>query len=421
MRKKFVSLNMSNPKQKELYQNIFTDILREKLMEISGIIVSKHKDCEGLALKISNSGNLISAHTLARFFGILPARNTYPSTLDILAKYIGHDTFNHFIQDETRNLDRGLRMPENVFGLGAYSMGALELAIETNDTMNILELLESVDLNSPERLKVTALLGRKVRAARNQGELLETLISTESGRRLFYESFVDEDDPNGYFSSALESYYLQHASILNNKIFGYCFLISKRIYANKKVGQLITDFENFKLLGDLSELYFHEISRFMECQILMDGLSDKIKETYTLYIDKLLSFEEVYDAPSYAWVLARSVKALAFNGLLKKSLQSVPFSEAIFRCYRKSNVDSVASLILQFVVHSCFKNRDELFLYPPLRLPSHSYENETHARILLESSTSFIYAEGKVQDVLNKNIRTYANQTHQTWVLEMMG
>jgi hypothetical protein len=60
-------------------------------------------------------------------------------------------------------------------------------------------------------------------------------------------------------------------------------------------------------------------------------------------------------------------------------------------------------------------------LYPPLRLPSHSYENETHARILLESSTSFIYAEGKVQDVLNKNIRTFANQTHQTWVLEMMG
>jgi hypothetical protein len=411
---------MTKPRQKELYQNIFNDILREKLMEISGIIVTTYKDCESLALKISNSGKFISAHTLARIFGILPTRKTYPATLDILANYIGHESFNYFIQHETRYLERGLRVPDNIFGLGAYSMVALELAIETNDTMNILELLESVDLNSPERLKVTALLGRKVRAARNQSDLLETLISTESGRLLFYESFVDEDDPSGYFSSALESYYLQHASIVNNKIFGYCFLISKRIYANKSVGNLITNFENSKLLVDLRELHFHEISRLIECQILMDGISGNITRTYTHYIDKLLSFEQVYDSPSYAWVLARSVKALAFNGMLKKSLQSVPFSEAIFRCYRRTNMDSVASLILQFVVHSCFKNRDELFLHPPLRLPYHSHENETNARILLESSTSFIYAEGRVKDVLNKNIQTFSNQTHQTWVIEMI-
>jgi hypothetical protein len=54
---KFVSLNMS--KQKELFPNIFNEILREKLMDISGIMVTKHKDCEGLALKISNSGKVI--------------------------------------------------------------------------------------------------------------------------------------------------------------------------------------------------------------------------------------------------------------------------------------------------------------------------------------------------------------------------
>lgn len=411
---------MSKPKQKELYQNIFNDILREKLMEISGIIVTKHKDCEGLALKISNSGNFISAHTLARFFGILPARNTYPATLDILANYIGHETFNHFIQHEKDHLARGLNTPEKLFKQGAYSIIALELAIDSNDTKTIHELLESVDLDSNERQKVTGLLGVKVRSARNQSELLQTLISNENGRRLFFESYVDEDDANGYFSLALETYYLNHVTATNNKLFGHCFLLSKGIYANKPVTHLLKEFEQYKYVGDTTALYFHEISRFMECQILMDGLTGTIKKTYTHYIDKLLAFEQVYDHHSYAWILARSVKALAFNGLLKKSLQSVSFSEAIVRCYRKSNVDSVASLILQFVVHSCFKNRDELFLHPPLRLPSYSHENETNARILLESSTSCIYAEGRLKDVLNKNIRTFANQTHQTWVIKMM-
>jgi hypothetical protein len=65
------------------------------------------------------------------------------------------------------------------------------------------------------------------------------------------------------------------------------------------------------------------------------------------------------------------------------------------------------------------KHETELW-HPPLRLPTFSNENENNGRVLLESSTSFIYAEGKEKDVLKKNIRTFSKQTHQTWVLEMI-
>ena len=411
---------MANRKHEEFFESVYHRILCEKLMIISGINVSTHKNCESLALEMGRNGYSISSHTLARLFGILPFRKTYPATLDILANYLGHVTFSYFIKHEKQNLERGLNTPENIFGQGAYSMIALELAIEINDTKTIKKLLESVDLNSPDSIKISALLGTKVRRSKNKNELLQTLISIESGRKLFYESYVDEDDASGYFSSAIESYYLPHVSLINNKIFGYCFLISNGIYSNKSVTHLLKEFEKFKLTGISRELHFHEISRLIECKILIDGSSGKINNTYLSYIEELLSYEHDFDKYSFAWIIARPIKALAFNGMLKKSLLYTPLSEAIIRCYRNSNVGSVAELILQFVVHSQFKKSKDFDFQPPLKLYIDTQDKESNARVILESVTSSIYAGERVQVLLKNNIHSFAKQTNQTWVFELL-
>lgn len=205
-------------------------------------------------------------------------------------------------------------------------------------------------MNHPGKTDVTQLLGRMVRESKNKSELLKTVISIENGRRLFYESYVDEDDANGYFSSALESYYLQHVRTINNKLFGQCFLITKGIYANKSVNHLLVEFEQFSLKNNDEQLHFHELSRLIETQILIYGIAKKINKTYSFYLDKLLSFEQKLDNHSFAWLLARPLKAFAFTRTLKSVLLSKPFSDAIIRCYRNSRVETTAELILQYVV-----------------------------------------------------------------------
>jgi hypothetical protein len=411
---------MFKQQQEKFYQSVFYRSLCDKIIETSGLSVSNFKECENLAREMEGKGYTISSHTLARFFGILPFRKTYPATLDILVNYVGYSSFSHYIEQETQFIERGLNAPGKLFDFGAYSMISLELAIETNDKKSIQELLASVDMNHPGKVQVTQLLGRMVRASKNKRELLQTLISFENGRRLFYESYVDEDDANGYFSNALESYYLQHATTINTKLFGHCYLISKGIYSNKSFNHLLVEFEQFPKDENSDQLHFHELSRLIETQILIDGIAKKIDKTYSIYLDKLLSYENEFDNHSFAWLLARPLKAFAFNGLLRKILQTKQFSEAILRCYRQSKVESTAELILQYVVHANFKNSDELYFHPPLRLQSVTHQNENNARVILESSTSYIFAEEKEKVLLKKNIHTFAKQTGQTWVFDLL-
>ena len=411
---------MFEPQQEKFYQSIFYRTLCDKISETWGKSVSNFKECESLAAEMATKGFTISSHTLARFFGLLPFRKTYPATLDILVNYVGYSSFTHYISQENLSIERGLNAPGKLFDFGVYSMIALELAIETNDITSIQELLSSIDMNHPGKVQVTQLLGRMVRASKNKDELLQTLISSENGQRLFYESFVDEDDANGYFSTALESYYLPRATTIHNKLFGYCYLISKGIYANKSVGHLLVEFEKFDVENNSEQLHFHELSRLIETQILIDGISKKIDRTYSIYLDKLLSYENEFDNHSFAWLLARPLKAFAFNGILKNVLHSKPFSNAIIRCYRHSNVETIAELILQYVVHANFKNSKELYYHPPLKLQSVTHQNENNARVILESSTSCLFAEEKEKIILKKNIHSFAKQTGQTWVFELL-
>lgn len=411
---------MFKQQQEKFYQSIFYRTLCDKIIETSGLSVSNFKECENLALEMEKKGYTISSHTLARFFGILPFRKTYPATLDILVNYVGYSSFSHYVELETQFIERGLNAPAKLFDFGAYSMISLELAIETNDTKSIQELLSSIDMNHSGKADVTQLLGRMVRESKNKSELLKTLISIENGRRLFYESYVDEDDTNGYFSAALESYYLQHVRTINNKLFGQCFLITKGIYANKSVNHLLVEFENFALKNNDEQLHFHELSRLIETQILIDGIAKKINKTYSFYLDKLLSFEQKLDNHSFAWLLARPLKAFAFTGTLKSVLQSKPFSGAIIRCYRNSRVETTAELILQYVVHAKYKNSGELYYHPPLKLQSVTHQNENNARVILESSTSYVFADEKEKIILKKNIHSFAKQTGQTWVFELL-
>jgi len=408
-------------KPQSIYTGQMISILRKRLMEASGIWISSFTHCEALSSLMRKQGALVSAHTIARLFGVLPQRKTYTSTLDIFAQFLGFDSFNHFAKFETDLLEGGLKDAFELFTEGDYSLCSLELAIEVQDWKNMQHLLESVNLKSPYIQDVTDLVGRKVRASSNQSELLRKLNEIQSGRILFYERYVDEDNPNGYFSSAMEQLYLQHASTLNQQVFGTCYLLAKGVYTQKSAQPFIADFQKFSVTVEWDVLTWHEISRFIECQILIDGLSGNLEKSITQHLDLLLRFENSFDAPKYAWILSRSLRALAYHQCLKKALSAPAFLQAVTRCYRQSQERSIAELTLQWVVHAFLYNSEELSLYPLFKLNRPFFENETQLRVMLESATAWLYAQDKEKQLLEKNIRAFAHHTHQRWVFELLG
>jgi hypothetical protein len=48
------------------------------------------------------------------------------------------------------------------------------------------------------------------------------------------------------------------------------------------------------------------------------------------------------------------------------------------------------------------------------------HDNETNARILIEAATASLYAQNSVKSILDTNIHSFAKQTGQTWVFELL-
>jgi len=70
------------------------------------------------------------------------------------------------------------------------------------------------------------------------------------------------------------------------------------------------------------------------------------------------------------------------------------------------------------VVHKYYC--DQLAYHPPLKLQSKEFENENNARVILESSTSFLYADSKIKNLMQDNVYSFAKLTGQTWVFELL-
>lgn len=57
--------------------------------------------------------------------------------------------------------------------------------------------------------------------------------------------------------------------------------------------------------------------------------------------------------------------------------------------------------------------------YPPQKINA-LHDNETNARIVIESATSLLYAENNVKNWLEKNVHSFAIKTGNTWVFDLL-
>jgi hypothetical protein len=408
--------------QQALFDSFYLQELKKQLEVKSSISIGEFNDCRSLSELFANNGLAVSAHTFARLFGIIKANHRpYTSTLSLICEFLGYTSYNHFCTAVGQEIEHALYAPADVFETGEYSFLALEIVVANNDWNHMLQLLDAFDTTSTKKNEIVMLLGNMVRNHPNQQSLLSELIHSKNGKWLFYESFVDEDDKNNYYSSALKNYFQFSNSKPGNQLFLECFLASKAIYSSQSA-----DLSKFDLIGikefPLHDLHFHEISRLYEIQLLLDFQNKLLPKKLIQHLDKICTTSSLLVHHDACWILARSLKALAFTGQLKKAMTYSPFNQLVFERFQActNKIESIAELIIQFVGHVYFvKNKKIEAQFPPSKIAV-KHDNETNARIVIEAATASLYATNSVKSILDNNIHSFAKQTGQTWVFELL-
>jgi hypothetical protein len=393
--------------------------LKEKLEVKIGFEILYFHDCRIFSDILKQEKISISAHTLARFFGVLKENHRpYVSTLNLLSRFLCFESFAFFCNSiSTKNLN--LLSGPTCFSTGAFSYTALELAINSNDWKSIQLILESYDYrNSIEKNEVVAFLGNAVRHHEKKQDFLNALSQIEHGQALFFESFVDEDDPGGYYSNALTDYYLKNRKDDQSVLFKTCFQISKKLYYNKEFSRAEMDLI-LSFSSQTKKLHFHQISRIFEIRILISGnMNRPFSETMDV-IEELLNILPNYSVDEQSWYLSRAIKALAYSKRLEMALKKLEFKEAIIQHFhrKEGKVSLVADLIIQLTYHLISEKSDQKFT---LRKLNGKPINETNARIAIESATASLFAEKPIKSIIEKNLLPFSQATGNSWVMNLI-
>ena len=402
--------------KRELDYN-YLSLLKRRLEDKTGIRVFEFNDCNRLSNALAQEKINISAHTLARFYDILKREHKpYRSTLNLMANFVGFRSFEDFCQNENEATKNRLNRKFS-FSTGDFSFSALEIAIAQSDWKHVCQVLDTYEIDKRKQA-LTDFLGNEVRHHKDRFNFLKALMKIENGRHLFYESFVDEDDPGGYYSMALENLYKKAKKDTGSRFFVESYLTSKKIYNSTQVSS-----ERKIMLSEIQlnpeDFHFHQLSRWFELRILIAHQDGKNFGVISKIVEEMLSINANYHFYDRRWILARSLKALAHCGLWRQALEIHNLKNEILLCYKNMEgvLSSIADLIVQLYAHLVLK--DEIHLLPIMSLED-KHLNETNTRIAVESATALIYAQEPVKSILINNIVPFANNTGNSWVLNLI-
>ncbi len=386
--------------------------LKKKIREISGLSMLNYSDSILLSQKFEERGISLSTHTIARFFGLLEERKLYPSTLDLFCNYVGSENFHEFINQTSQEDKRSLLNNQSLFESKLHNFHTYQLNMEMCNLPGLHEHLENINFKSEFIDNLAHLTGFLIRKSPFQNELLDFLSSNEQGRRLFYERFVDEDDPQEYFSRALQQNYSKHIQNYNNHIFLNAYLLANRIYRNSKIKSVwLENLKESQKYVSKEELYFHEYSRILEVSILLDHTEKNILKV----LDQALEYCEKLGFYEQAWVLARCLRACAkVNQMQVFKYENLKIK--IQKLMPDLNIDSIGELILQLFYFKYFSTNENF--RPPLTIQNSHYENEYKTRFSVEIATRSVLS-GYDENSLSL-LKQFSRDSGTDWVINVL-
>ena len=390
--------------------------LKKKLEYKLGFAVLNYHDCKKASARLKLDKISLSPLTIGRLFSVFKdTKRPYNSTLDLLTRFLGYESFSTFCMDGSDFIGARLYNPSYEIVNGSFQ--ALELACQQADWKMVKTLLEEINPHKDD-YEFPMFLGQLVRNHPYRNDFMNALMDVEVGRVYFFERFVDEDDPDGYFSNALTSFCSNYRRDIGSQIFKVCFQLAKQIYQENKFN--VAEWKSIERMGlNFKELHFHQISRFFELKILFSSLNLNPLEKTKKILEELFEITPHFENNEQCWMLARPLKALAHINLLNETLSITGIKEHIFNVFNAMDgrVSSIGDLIIQFV---CLKYDDSQQTMSNPKSISTSHFNETFSRIAIESATSLLYVQEPTRNRIEKNLRPFAQKTGNSWVLNVL-
>lgn len=382
--------------------------------------IANAEKCSGL---LALEKLFISPHTIARMYGVVkPFRTPYKDTLNLIARFLNYIDWEDFCYNQTNvPFDPNYFLTE---ASDSFSLAVLQLAL-ANEDFNALHLvLEKAKENENEAVLFTAaeLIGAYVRTCTKQKELLQLLADHCVGHLFFYECYVDEDNDNNYFSEALLNYYLPNVTNDYKKLYVYCFVISQTAHKIQQPSPLIQEFQKLAVQLDKNNGHFHELSRWMECQILIDGFNEILQETWKILVAELLVLSTGLGLNEKAWLISRSLKALILFGLKEELFHHEELNNHIDEIIKqqKKEFQSIALYVLQlyWICKSLYFNNKSV--YNPFRIHNILFQNESNEKTAIEFAVASLFASGENKNIITRNLNSFCEAKGVNWVTKMV-
>jgi hypothetical protein len=364
----------------------------------------------------------ISPHTVARLFGVVkPFRTPYKDTLNILARFLHYTDWESFCTDQTNiPFDPNFFLTEASDG---FSLAILQLALANEDFQALALVLKKAKTNENEAVLFTAaeLIGAYIRKSKKQTELLQLLADSRIGHLFFYECYVDEDNEENYFSNALLHYYLPNVSNDYRKLFVYCFIISQTAHKEHKLSPYCTEFLKLTIQLDKKKCHFHELSRWIECLIIIDGYNGVLQNTWQQHVAELVAMSVGYNANEKVWLFSRSLKALLLFGFKKELFKFNELNTVIDILIKnqKKELHSIALYVLQLYWISRSMYFESKIIYNPFRIHNILFQNESNEKTAIEFAVASLFATGENKNILESNLKGYCEEKGVNWVLKL--
>ena len=366
----------------------------------------------------------VSSHTIARLFGVVkPFRTPYKETLNILANYLDYTNWEDFCDNQTNiPFDTNYFLTESSDG---FSLAVLQSALVNEDLNSLKTIFKNVKNNESKAIIFSAaeLIGLHVRTSKNQEVLLKFLAENSLGHLFFYECFVDEDNNDNYFYDALINYYLPKATNNYRLLFAYGYFISQKAYKEQIASEYISQFVEITKIISKEKCHFHEISRWLECLILIDGLTGILEDTWEQHINQILeSFNFFKNDYEKAWVLVRPIKALIQFNCKHKLFNHLEFNTAVDYVIKNQRAGyySVALYSIQLYwlcKETYFKSK---VIYTPFRISNTLFQNESDEKLSVEFAIASLFATGDNKKIIDKNLDVFCKEKGTLWVLKLI-
>jgi hypothetical protein len=365
----------------------------------------------------------ISPHTIARLFGVVkPFRKPYKDTLNVLARFLQYSDWESYCADQTNiPFDPNFFLTEASDG---FSLAVLELALASEDFKALKLILEKAKANENQAILFTAaeLIGAYIRKSKKQKQLLQLLADSSIGHLFFYECYVDEDNEGNYFSNALLYHYLPNVTNENRRLYVYCFIISQTAHKEQKLSPYYKEIQKLTAKLDKEKCHFHELSRWIECLILIDGYKGILQNTWRNHLIELVALSVGYDSNEKAWLISRSLKALLLFGFKEELFNHEELNKTIDLLIKNQNKElhSIALYVLQFYWISKSMYFESKMIYNPFRIHNILFQNESNEKTAIEFAVASLFASRDNKNILASNLKGYCKERGVNWVLRLL-